>query len=137
MYVLLLQVFSWALKLFFINLQWTINTSPNIYVFFSLHCKRMSAMKVESFVFSYVFYSVFSVFMFCGNIIIEKSTSKVRGLCKWNSDIRHKRRFANIFSFIENFALIYNSEYLSCQHRCTPVNVLHFLISFAELKLDL
>ena len=62
--------FSWFLLLTFINLQWTIDTSPILYLLCSLHYGRIFVMKVESFVF---FYIVFFVCMFCVNIIIIKN----------------------------------------------------------------
>ena len=62
--------FSWFLLLIFINLQWTIDTSPIIYLLCSLHYERMFVLKVESSVF---FYSFFFVYMFCVNIIIIKN----------------------------------------------------------------
>ena len=64
--------FSWFLLLIFINLQWTIDTSPIIYPLCSLHYERIFLMKVESFVF---FYIAFFVCMFCVNIIIIKNLS--------------------------------------------------------------
>ena len=58
------------LLLIFINLQWTIDTSPILYLLYSLHYERIFVMKVESFVFFYIF---FFFCMFCINIIIIKN----------------------------------------------------------------